>query len=165
MKATEYFSYNLAKAGVTVVSGLAKGIDGFAHMGALAAKGKTIAVIGSGLDIIYPKENIELAREIIRREGLIISEYPLGTRPNQSHFPERNRIISGLSKAVLVVEAKEKSGTSITVDFALEQGKEVFAIPGNINSPNSKGTNQMIKEGAKIVTNINEILHLYDILR
>ena len=164
-KATEYFSYNLAKVGITIVSGLAKGIDSFSHIGALSAKGKTIAVIGSGLNKIYPKENIELARQIVKRGGLIISEYPLGTEPKPNHFPERNRIISGLSKGVIVTEAREKSGALITVDFALEQGREVFAVPGNIKSKNSVGTNQMIKEGAKIITNVKEILQLDDIFR
>ena len=164
-KATEYFSYNLAKAGITIVSGLAKGIDSFSHIGTLSAKGKTIAVIGSGLDKIYPKENIELARQIVKRGGLIISEYSLGTEPKPNHFPERNRIISGLSKGVIVTEAREKSGALITVEFALDQGRDVLAVPGNIKSINSVGTNHMIKEGARIITNIKDILQLDDIFR
>ena len=133
-------------------------MDSFAHIGALSAKGRTIAVIGSGLDIIYPKENIELARKIVKMGGLIISEYPLGTRPKPENFPARNRIISGLSKGVLVIEAKEKSGTLITVDHALEQGRDVFAVPGNINYENSIGTNNLIKEGAKLVMTYKDII-------
>lgn len=122
------------------------------------SKGKTIAVLGSGLDEIYPKQNIELAREIIKNGGCIISEYPLGTKPEKQHFPQRNRIISGLSNGVLVVEANEKSGALITIDFALEQGRDVFAIPGNIFNETSKGTNNLIKQGAKLVTSYQDIL-------
>ena len=158
MKCAKYFSYNLAKQDFTIISGLAKGIDSIAHRGALEANGKTIAVIGSGLDNMYPKENINLAKQIIKQKGLIISEYPLGTRASKNNFPARNRIISGLSKGVLVIEAKEKSGTLITVDFALEQGREVFAVPGNIAFLNSKGTNSLIKEGAKCTLNYKDIL-------
>lgn len=146
--ASIYFSYNIAKQNINIVSGLAKGIDSFSHIGALNADGKTIAVIGSGLDIIYPKENELLAKKIVQNGGAIVSEYSLGTKPNKRHFPARNRIISGLSQGVLVVEAKEKSGSLITVDFALEQGRQVFAVPGNINSLNSVGTNKLIKDGA-----------------
>ncbi|MBQ3413921.1 MAG: DNA-processing protein DprA [Clostridia bacterium] len=157
-KSAYYFSYNLAKAGLVIVSGLAKGIDSFSHIGCLAAKGKTIAIIGSGLDNIYPKENEELAKKIIEAGGCIISEYPLGTKPEKRNFPERNRIISGISNSVLVVEAKEKSGSLITANFALEQGKDVFAVPGNINSKNSIGTNLLIQEGAIPVINYKDIL-------
>lgn len=157
-KAAIYFSYNLAKENINIVSGLAKGIDSYSHIGALKANGKTIAVIGSGLDIIYPKENEQLAKRIIENGGVIITEYPLGTRPQKEHFPARNRIISGLSKAVLVVEAKEKSGSLITAEFAMEQGKEVYSVPGNINSLNSIGTNNLIKDGAIPVTNYLDIL-------
>lgn len=157
-KAATYFAYNLAKQGITIVSGLAKGVDSFSHIGALQAEGKTIAVLGSGLDIIYPKENNQLAKKIIEKGGAIISEYPLGTRPLQEHFPARNRIISGISQAVLVVEAKEKSGSLITADFAMEQGKEVYAVPGNINSLNSIGTNNLIKDGAIPVSNYSDII-------
>jgi len=156
-KSATYFSYNLAKQDITIISGLAKGIDSFSHIGALQAKGKTIAVIGSGLDIIYPKENIKLAKEIIKQGGAIISEYPIGTRPEKEHFPARNRIISGMSNAVLVVEAKEKSGSLITADFAIEQGKDVYAVPGNINSLNSVGTNNLIKDGAIPVSKFSDI--------
>lgn len=119
--------------------------------------GKTIAILGNGLDMIYPKENIELANEIIRSGGAIISEYPCGTKPDKMNFPARNRIISGLSKGIIVIEAKEKSGTLITVDFALEQGRDVFVVPGNINSINSVGTNDLIKQGAKMVTSYEDI--------
>ena len=157
-KAAIYFASNLAKQDINIVSGLAKGIDSYAHIGALQAKGKTIAVIGSGLDIIYPKENEKLAQEIIKSGGAIISEYPLGTKPEKEHFPARNRIISGLSNGVLVVEAKEKSGSLITADFAMEQGKDVFVVPGNINSLNSVGTNNLIKDGAILVNNYNDII-------
>ena len=157
-KTAYYFSYNLSKAGFNIVSGLARGIDSYSHIGCLAAKGKTIAVMGSGLDNIYPKENEQLVNEIIKQNGAIITQYPLGTKPEKNNFPARNRIISGLSKAVLVIEARAKSGTLITVDFALEQGKDVFAVPGNINSANSVGTNELIKQGAIPVCNYKDIL-------
>lgn len=123
------FSYWLAKNDITVISGLAKGIDSFAHFGTIQANGKTIAVIGTGIDLIYPKENKELMEEIIKNGGAVISEYPLGTQPNKENFPRRNRIISGLSDGILVVEASKKSGALITVDFGLEQGKNVYAVP------------------------------------
>lgn len=156
------FSYEIAKNKINIISGLAKGIDSFAHIGAIMANEKTIAVMGTGIDMIYPKENLKLANEIINKKGAIITEYPLGTKPDRWHFPARNRIISGLSNGVLVIEAKEKSGTLITVDFALEQGREIFAIPGNINSINSYGTNELIKQGAEIVTKSKEILINFD---
>ena len=123
------FSYDLALNDINIVSGLARGIDSYAHLGAIYAKGKTTAVLGSGIDIIYPKENFFLAEKIINTGGAIISEYPIGTKPMKINFPARNRIISGISEGLLVVEAKKKSGTLITVDFALEQGREVFLIP------------------------------------
>ena len=157
-RAAKDFAYNLAKEDICIVSGLAKGIDSFSHIGALNAKGKTIAVLGSGLDNIYPKENIKLVEEIIKNNGLVISEYPLGTKPLKYHFPARNRIISGLSDSILVVEARKNSGTNITVDFALEQGKDVFVIPGNIYSKTSDGTNFLITEGAIPVLNYKDIL-------
>mgnify|MGYP004459848539 CR=1 FL=1 len=214
--AAKYFAYNLSKEkSVNIVSGLAKGVDSYAHWGSVGANiecentkncgkkqescgkinnncgkinddcgklkndcgklkndcgklkndcgklkndcGKTIAILGNGLDMIYPKENIELANEIIRNGGAIISEYPCGTKPDKMNFPARNRIISGLSKGIIVIEAKEKSGTLITVDFALEQGRDVFVVPGNINSINSVGTNDLIKQGAKMVTSYEDI--------
>ena len=162
-EATEYgkkVAYNFAKDisnnGIVVISGLAVGIDEYAHIGAL--HGKTIAVLGSGIDKMYPRKNIGLAREIIRNGGCIISEYPLGTKPERLHFPQRNRIISGLSDGVVVVEASTKSGALITADFALEQGKEVFAVPGDICKKQSEGTNKLIQEGAVLVTSSKEIL-------
>ena len=157
-KVAKDFAYNLAKEEVCVVSGLAKGIDAFSHIGALNANGKTIAVLGSGLDKIYPKENIKLVESIIKNNGLVLSEYPLGTVALKQHFPARNRIISGLSDSVLVVEARKNSGTNITVDFALEQGKDVFVIPGNIYSKTSDGTNFLITEGAIPVLSYKDIL-------
>ena len=155
-KSAEYFAYNLSKQNINIVSGLAKGIDRYAHLGSLNT-GNTIAVLGNGLDIIYPKENLELANEIIKRGGTIISEYPCGTKPDKMKFPARNRIISGISSGIIVIEAKEKSGTLITVDFALEQGRDVFVVPGNINSINSVGTNDLIKQGARLVTTYEDI--------
>ena len=155
------FAFNLSKNGFNIVSGLARGIDSYAHLGAIKAKEKTIAVLGNGLDSIYPKENIKIAHDILNLGGTIISEYPLGTSPQKQNFPARNRIISGISRGVLVVEAKEKSGTMITVDFALEQGRDIFAIPGNIYSEKSYGTNEIIKQGAKLVTSWEEIVEEY----
>lgn len=157
-KIAKYLSYQLAKKGIHIISGLARGIDTFSHIGTLQAKGKTIAVLGSGLDVIYPPENAKLAEKIVESGGCLVSEYIVGTKPLGEHFPARNRIISGLVSGVVVVEASEKSGSLITVDFALEQGKNVYAVPGNINSPNSLGTNSLIKQGAKIVTSIEDIL-------
>ena len=158
IKVAKYFGYNLAKNEVNVVSGLAKGIDSYAHIGSICANGKTIAVIGNGIDTIYPKENINIANKILEKGGTIISEYPLGTKPEKMNFPARNRIISGISKSVIVVEAKEKSGTLLTVDFALEQGRDVYVVPGNINSINSIGTNELLKQGAKIITCYKDII-------
>lgn len=157
-KVTRILSYNLSLHNINVVSGLAKGIDSFAHKGSLEGNAHTIAVVGCGLDRVYPEENADLFKKIINKDGLILSEYIIGTRPVAKNFPRRNRIISGLSNGVVVVEAREKSGTLITVDFALEQGKNVYVIPGNIDSKNSYGTNNLIKEGAKIVTSIQDIL-------
>lgn len=161
-KAAVYFSYNLAKENITIVSGLAKGIDTYSHIGALKAGGKTIAVLGNGLNIIYPKQNEKIYEKIVKFGGAIITEYPLGTKPEKNNFPERNRIISGMSKGVLIIEAKEKSGTIITADFALDQGRDVFAVPGNINSVNSVGTNKLIKEGATPVTNFRDVLENFN---
>lgn len=164
-KATDYgrkvardFAYNISKQDINIISGLAIGIDSEAHLGAVEANKKTIAVLGNGLDTIYPKENINLSQKILDSGGTIISEYPLGTKPKKENFPARNRIISGMSSGLLVVEAKEKSGTLITVDFALEQGRDVFVIPGNIVSENSVGTNDLIKQGAKLVTDWRECI-------
>ncbi len=151
-------AYDLSKNDFCIVSGLARGIDKFAHLGALEANGKTVAVIGNGLDNIYPYENKNLCERIIQNNGLIVTEYIIGTKPSKMNFPARNRIISGLSDGVIVVEAKEKSGALITAEFALEQGKEVFAVPGNINRLNSKGTNELIKDGANILTDYKDII-------
>jgi len=154
----EDLARGLAEAGVTVVSGLARGIDSAAHRGALqASAGRTIAVLGSGVDRIYPPENKKLADEIICK-GALCSEFPPGTSPLAQNFPARNRIISGLSLGVTVVEATEDSGSLITVDFALEQGRDVFAVPGAINKRRSKGTNRLIKEGALLVEGVEDIL-------
>ncbi len=157
---SELLAYNLAKNNKCIISGLAKGIDTCAHIGTLKAKGKTIAVIGNGIDNIYPFENKKLSELILKNNGLIVTEYIIGSRPDKLNFPQRNRIISGLSDGVVVVEAKRKSGALITADFALEQGKDVFAIPGNINNVNSEGTNELIKQGAHIVTNYKDILDI-----
>lgn len=150
-------SGGLSSAGFTVVSGMARGIDTFAHKSALSSGGRTIAVIGSGLDVCYPAENKGLM-EKITTSGCVISEFPPGTMPNKENFPRRNRMISGLSLGLLVVEATAESGALITADYALEQNKEVFAVPGNITSPNSEGTNRLIKQGAKMVLNVEDII-------
>jgi DNA processing protein len=147
----------LAQNGVVIVSGLARGIDSAAHQGALSAKGINIAVLGCGVDVVYPRENRVLMEQIIAT-GAVISEYPLGSPPEAWHFPQRNRIISGLAQATLVVEAGERSGALITADCALEQGREVLAVPGNISSPASKGPNRLIKQGAGLVESVEDIL-------
>ena len=148
---------DLAQSRITIVSGLAKGVDTIAHQSALDTGGRSIAVFGCGLDIVYPAENANLARRIMQ-QGALISEYPLGTRPKPENFPRRNRIMSGLSLGVLVVEAGETSGAMITAHLALEQNREVFAIPGSILSPASRGTNRLIQEGAKLVSDYTDIL-------
>ena len=139
-----------------IISGLARGIDSAAHNGSIYANGKTIAVVGNGLDTIYPKENTNLFKSILKN-GLIISEYVVGTKPMPSNFPERNRIISGLSSGVIVVEAAKKSGSLITADLALEQGKTVYAVPGNIDSLMSVGTNELIRNGAVPYTGAQDL--------
>lgn len=155
--ASEKFSHELAKLGITVISGMAKGIDTCAHKGALNGNGRTVAILGSGIDVIYPKSNKDLYNEI-SQNGVVVSEFPIGTEPYATNFPLRNRIISGISLGVIVIEATEKSGSLITAEHAMEQGKEVFAVPGNINSMFSRGTNTLIKDGAKIVLDIEDIL-------
>ena len=146
----------LVRHGVTIVSGLARGIDAVAHKIALEAGGRTIAVLGSGLDCIYPAEHRSLVREIVAGRGVVMSEYGLGVQPEAKNFPPRNRIISGLSLGVIVVEAGERSGALITANFALEQGRDVFAVPGNINSLASQGPNRLIQDGAKLVTSVDD---------
>lgn len=156
----ETLAQDLGEKEVWVVSGMARGIDTAGHRGCLKAGGKTIAVLGSGIDVVYPRENRSLYEEIIM-SGAVLSEFPLGSPPLPQHFPARNRIISGLSRGVLVVEAAEKSGSLITVDFALEQGRDVFAIPGPVNSPLSRGTHKLIREGAKLIERAEDILEEY----
>lgn len=154
---TERLCRELAMEGITVVSGMARGIDSAAHRGAIAGRGRTIAVLGTGIDVLYPPENDELF-EHISQCGAVITEFPFGTRPLAANFPTRNRIISGLSLGVVVVEAGEKSGSLITARLALDQGREVFAVPGNIDSPGTKGPHRLIREGAKLVESTRDIL-------
>jgi DNA processing protein len=147
----------LAQQGIVIVSGLARGIDSFAHKAALAANGFTIAILGCGMDVCYPPENKRLFEDICSR-GAVITTYPFGTRPQKQTFPARNRLISGISLGTLVVEAGERSGALITADFALEQGREVFAVPGSILSLNSLGTNRLIKQGARVAVDASDII-------
>jgi DNA processing protein len=156
-KNAEDFAQSLCEQGLCVVSGMALGIDGAAHRGALKANGATIAVVGTGLDIVYPARHRDLAHKIAER-GLIISEFSLGTPSKAQNFPRRNRVISGLSLGCLVVEANIDSGSLITARLAIEQGREVFAIPGSIHSPVTKGCHQLIKQGAKLVETTQDIL-------
>ena len=148
----------LVRNHITIVSGLARGIDAVAHKTAVEQGGRTIAVLGSGLDCIYPAENRQLVTDICQGQGAVISEYALGIRPEAKNFPPRNRVSSGLSLGVVVIEAGERSGALITTNFALEQNREVFAVPGNVNSPASKGTNSLIQQGAKLVSRVEDIL-------
>lgn len=158
-KVAIHLAEELTQKGFVIVSGLARGIDTYSHIGCLNKQGKTIAVVGNGLDRVYPSENKKLEQKILTQGGCIVSEYIIGTGPHKMNFPARNRIISGLSQGVVVVEAKKKSGTLITVDFALEQGKDIYVVPGNITSYYSEGTNELIKQGAKLITNVEDILH------
>ena len=159
---TEEIIDDLAQNNITIVSGLARGIDTVAHNSALKAGGRTLAVFACGLDTVYPAENVNLAKHIIN-QGALISEYPLGAKPRPDNFPRRNRIMSGMSLGVLVVEADESSGAIITAHMALEQDREVFAIPGSILSPMSRGTNKLIQEGAKLVKNCSDILEEFNL--
>lgn len=154
---TEKLTSELASRGFTIVSGLAYGIDTRAHIFALQSAGRTIAVLGSGVDVIYPDKNKKLSQKIIN-QGAIVSEFPMGTDPDWKNFPRRNRIICGMSLGTVVIEAGKKSGALITATMSLEQNREVFAVPGNIDSPKSIGTNELIKQGAKLVTSVEDIL-------
>ena len=162
LKAYE-FAKEFASCGVQVISGLARGIDGWAHKGAIDGGGETFAVLGCGVDICYPSQNINLYREI-QKKGGIISEYEEGEKPLGWHFPLRNRIISGLADVVLVIEAKKKSGSLITVEYALEQGKSVYALPGRVGEALSEGCNNLIFQGAQIAKNVEIILEELEIL-
>ena len=157
LRVTRNLARRLAAAGLVVTSGLALGVDATAHKGALEAGGKTIAVLGCGLDICYPAHNRKLQKEIAAK-GLLVSEYPFGTRADRFRFPARNRIISGISRGVLVVEAGERSGSLITARIALEQGREVFAVPGSIDSSRSRGAHMLLKQGARLVQDENDVL-------
>ncbi len=154
---TQRLCQELAMHGITIVSGMARGIDSAAHTGALTGKGRTIAVLGCGIDIVYPSENKKLL-EKISENGAVITEFPFSTPPSGPNFPARNRIISGISLGVVVIEASNKSGSLITARLALEQGREVFAVPGSIDSPGSRGTHKLIREGAKLIESIHDIL-------
>lgn len=154
---TKKFAYELACSGITIISGMAYGIDSFSHSYALSANGRTIAVLGSGIDIIYPKSNEKLYSEIIE-SGAVISEFPLHTAPIAKNFPIRNRIVAGLSLGTLVIEASKKSGTMITARFAAENGRNVYSVPGQLFNISSEGTNLLIKDGAKIVTSPRDII-------
>mgnify|MGYP001376052459 FL=1 len=156
--ASEMLARDLASRGITITSGLARGIDTVAHRGAMRASGRTIAVMGTGLDAVYPRENNGLVREILAKGGCLVTQFPLGTPPLKENFPYRNRIISGLSLGILVVEASERSGSLITARLAVEQDREVMAVPGNITSGNSFGTNYLIKSGAKLVQQWQDIV-------
>lgn len=157
MGMAERMACDLAARGVVIFSGLARGVDTFAHRGAVSAKGKTVAVFGTGVDVMYPKENSRLAEQILSFGGALISEFPMGTFAAPQNFPIRNRIISGISLGVLVVEAAEYSGTRITARCALEQNREVFAVPGNVTNKNSWGPNTLIKQGAKLVATWEDV--------
>ena len=156
--ASEMLARDLASRGICIVSGLARGIDAAAHRGAMRGLGKTVAVLGTGLDGVYPKEHNALVREILASGGCLVSQFPLGTPPIAENFPYRNRIISGLSLGVLIVEASERSGSLITARLAMEQNREVMAVPGNITSGNSFGTNYLIKSGAKLVQQWQDVV-------
>src|SRR5438105_13090587 len=157
MAMAERLACDLAGRGLVIFSGLARGVDAAGHRGAIAAKGKTVAVFGTGVDVIYPKENTRLTEQILALGGALISEFPLNTFAAPQNFPIRNRIISGISIGVLVVEAAEYSGTRITSRCALEQNREVFAVPGNVTNKNSWGPNTLIKQGAKLVATWEDV--------
>ena len=150
-------AFDLARAGIVVISGLARGVDSAAHRGALDAAGRTIAVLGTGIDVVYPSQNMELSSRIAEK-GLLVTEFPLGSAPEDWHFPRRNRIISGLSKAVVVVEAREKSGSLITARLAADQGRDVMAVPGTFVGGKNRGANALLRDGAKLVESAVDIL-------
>jgi len=161
---TRGMAYELASRKITIVSGMARGIDTQAHKGALAAKGRTIAVLGCGIDTAYPPENKGLMEEIAR-SGAVVTENPFGTKPESGYFPARNRIISGLAAGTVIIEAAEDSGSLITADYTLKQGRKLFALPGNISSPLSRGTNSLIKQGAQLVETAGDVLKGLDIYK
>lgn len=154
---TEHLSSGLAQKGFTIVSGMARGIDGWAHRAALDAGGRTVAVLGCGVDVTYPPEHDQL-KQTIQRHGVVVTEFPLGTPPHRAHFPKRNRMISGLTLGTVVVEAAGRSGSLITARLALEQGREVFAVPGNVGNESSEGANHLIQQGAKLVGRVEDIV-------
>jgi len=157
-------AYQLGNAGFCVVSGLARGIDTAAHQGALKSDGRTIAVLGSAIDQLYPKENTDLARQIVKY-GAVISEFPFGTTPSRTTFPMRNRIVTGMSMGILVVEASRQSGAMISVDEATSQGRQVFAVPGRIDNPGASGCHMLIKQGAKLVEDVRDITEEFEFLQ
>jgi len=157
LQVAERLGADLATAGLCIVSGLARGVDSAAHRGALAVGGATVAVLGSGVDVIYPSEHVQLAGEI-QESGLVVSEFPAGTEPRPAHFPRRNRIISGLALGVVVVEAAERSGSLITAGCALQQGREVMAVPGNVLTGRHRGAHALLKDGAAVVENAQDVL-------
>jgi DNA processing protein len=159
---TEEVASALARDGITIVSGLARGVDSVAHQAALEAGGRTLAVLGSGVDRIYPPEHRRLGEQVIA-QGALVSDYPPGTPPDANNFPPRNRLISGLSLAVIVVEAGATSGALITAAFAADQGREVFAVPGNINAPSSQGTNRLVRDGAHPLLDVQDVLEVLNL--
>ena len=161
---TEFLASALTISGFTIVSGLAYGVDAVAHKSTIKHGGNTIAVLGGGLSRLHPQDHLQLARDIVNNGGAIISEFPMEFPPSRKTFPMRNRIISGLSNGILVTEAGVKSGSIITVNFALEQGRSIFAVPGNANSPMSKGCNKLIRDGAKLTENIDDIIEEMEFL-
>lgn len=164
LQAAERLAFSLARRGAVVVSGMARGVDAAAHLGCLKAGGFTVAVLGTGLDVPYPRGHRELALRVARR-GMLLTEFPMGTPPEPRNFPVRNRIISGLSRGVVVVEAARTSGSLITAGLALDQGREVFAVPGSIGSLKSRGTHHLIRQGAKLVENADDVLEEFGMER
>ncbi len=162
-KYTAIFAKELARAGITIISGLAIGIDTIAHINSMNEIGKTIAILGSGFNNIYPKQNYYLYNQIIQNGGCVISEYPPESEVNKSNFPKRNRIISGISMGILIAEARYRSGTTITAKYAIKQNKAIFCIPNKLDEPTGYSTNQLIKNGANLVTSAQDILDFYNL--